>query len=106
MPNIYDRSGTLVSSMLNNQTASPAPFVYQLMIPLDGYSAPPVTPTEIVKTTSSSCYCADPGITQQPFPVDCSRVAPSYTGSANQVPILSNEQYGHIPKQQYPYPSG
>lgn len=106
MPNVYDRGNTLVSSMMNNQKASPAGFAYQLAIPLDGYSAPPVTPTEIIQTTSSSCYCADPGITRQPFPVDCSRIAPSYTGSTNQVPILSNQQYGHIPKQQYPYPSG
>jgi hypothetical protein len=24
----------------------------------------------------------------------------------NQVPITASEQYGHLPKQQYPYPSG
>ena len=106
MPNIYDRGGTLVSSILNNQTASPPSFAISLSIPANGYSVPPATPTETVQTRSVSCYCADPGITRQPFPVDCSRVAPSYTGSANQVPILSNQQFGHIPKQQYPYPSG
>jgi hypothetical protein len=106
MPNVYDRSGTLVSSMMNNQTASPPYFGYQLAIPLDGYNIQPVTPTETVQPRAVSCYCADPGILQQPFPVDCSRVAPSYTGSANQVPILSNQQFGHKPKQQYPYPSG
>ncbi len=106
MPNVYDRSGTLVSSLLNNQTASPVGFAVALTIPTNGYNLPPATPVETVQTTSSSCYCADPGITRQPFPVDCSRVAPSYTGSANQVPILSNQQFGHLPKQQYPYPSG
>jgi hypothetical protein len=54
----------------------------------------------------SSCYCASPGIYKQPFPTDCSIVQPAYTGSANQVPILEGERYGHLPKQQYPYPSG
>jgi hypothetical protein len=55
-----------------------------------------------------SCYCADPGIYKQPFPVDCSIVEPSYTGSANQVPIIKEqgENQGHLPEQQYPYPSG
>jgi hypothetical protein len=24
----------------------------------------------------------------------------------NQVPITASERYGHLPKQQYPYPSG
>jgi hypothetical protein len=35
-------------------------------------------------------------------------VEPAYTGSANQVPIIKEqgENHGHIPKQQYPYPSG
>ncbi len=54
------------------------------------------------------CYCADPGITQQPFPTDCSRVVPAYTGFLNQVPIPADQQFGHQPskRQQYPYPSG
>jgi hypothetical protein len=56
----------------------------------------------------SSCYCADPGIYRQPFPVDCSIIEPAYTGSRNQVPIIKEQEqnHGHIPKQQYPYPSG
>ncbi len=54
----------------------------------------------------SSCYCADPGIKRQPFPRDCSIIEPAYTGSLNQVPITASERYGHLPKQQYPYPSG
>ena len=56
----------------------------------------------------SSCYCADPGITKQPFPTDCSRVVPAYTGYLNQVPIPANQRFGHQPsnRQQYPYPSG
>jgi hypothetical protein len=56
----------------------------------------------------TGCYCADPGITRQPFPTDCSVVEPAYTGSANQVPIIKEQgqNHGHIPKQQYPYPSG
>jgi hypothetical protein len=52
-----------------------------------------------------SCYCADPGIKRQPFPADCSIIQPAYTGSRNQVPITASERYGHLPKQQYPYPS-
>jgi hypothetical protein len=56
----------------------------------------------------SSCYCADPGITRQPFPRDCSVIEPAYTGSRNQVPIIKEQgqNHGHYPKQQYPYPSG
>lgn len=54
------------------------------------------------------CYCADPGIYQQPFPADCSIIEPAYTGSLNQVPIIKaqDQNHGHLPKQQYPYPSG
>jgi hypothetical protein len=54
----------------------------------------------------ASCYCADPGIYRQRFPADCSIIQPAYTGSLNQVPITASEQFGHLPKQQYPYPSG
>lgn len=55
----------------------------------------------------SSCYCADPGIYRQPFPRDCSIIEPAYTGSRNQVPIIKEQgqNNGHLPKQQYPYPS-
>ena len=62
---------------------------------------PPANPVKGTK-----CYCADPGIYRQPFPVDCSIVQPSFTGALNQVGILPTDQYGHLPKQQYPYPSG
>ncbi len=54
----------------------------------------------------SNCYCADNGIYRQPFPADCSRIQPSYTGYLNQVGITANQQFGHLPEQQYPYPSG
>ena len=56
----------------------------------------------------SSCYCASPGIYRQPFPRDCSIIEPAYTGSRNQVPIIKEQgqNHGHLPKQQYPYPSG
>ncbi len=105
---IYDRTTASVTSILNNQTASPGPFTLAVTVPLDGYNIQPVAVTEAVQPQppSSSCYCADPGIYRQPFPVDCSIVQPSYTGALNQTPILANQQYGHLPKQQYPYPSG
>ena len=63
--------------------------------------APPPNPVKGV-----SCYCADPGIYRQPFPADCSIIEPAFTGALNQVAILPNQKYGHLPKQQYPYPSG
>jgi hypothetical protein len=52
-----------------------------------------------------SCYCADPGIYKQPFPADCSIIQPAYTGARNHVPITASERYGHLPNQQYSYPS-
>jgi hypothetical protein len=62
--------------------------------------APEPNPVKGVK-----CYCADPGIYRQPFPVDCSIVQPAYTGANNNVTTYG-QNYGHLPKQQYPYPSG
>jgi hypothetical protein len=56
----------------------------------------------------TGCYCADPGIYQQPGQADCSIIEPAYTGSLNQVPIIKaqGQNHGHLPEQQYPYPSG
>ncbi len=50
----------------------------------------------------SSCYCADPGV---PFhaTVDCTKVAPAYSGWRNQVPVSDT---GTKRIQYPPYPSG
>ncbi len=50
---------------------------------------------------SGNC-CADPGVVQRGI-VDCSKVAPAYTGWRNQVPTNGR---GAIPLQYPPYPSG
>jgi hypothetical protein len=50
---------------------------------------------------SGTC-CADPGVKQRGV-VDCSKVAPAYTGWRNQVPT---DNKGVLPLQYPPYPSG
>jgi hypothetical protein len=103
-PTVFDRTDSVVTSMFDDQTASPSPIAFQLFIPASGYGLTP-TQTDPVVTKSASCYCADPGIYRQPFPVDCSIVAPAYTGANNNVTTYG-QNFGHLPKQQYPYPSG
>jgi hypothetical protein len=103
-PTVFDRTGAVVTSMFDDQTATPSPIAFQLSIPASGYAATPVV-EEVAETKSASCYCADPGIYRQPFPVDCSIVQPAYTGANNNVTTYG-QNYGHLPKQQYPYPSG
>lgn len=103
-PTVFDRTNSVVTSMFDDQTASPSPIAFQLFIPASGYGLTP-TQTDPVTTKSASCYCADPGIYRQPFPVDCSIVAPAYTGANNNITTYG-QNYGHLPKQQYPYPSG
>jgi hypothetical protein len=103
-PTVFDRTEAVVTSMFDDQTATPSPIAFQLSIPASGYGLI-ATESAAVVPKSTSCYCADPGIYRQPFPTDCSIVAPAYTGANNNVTTYG-QNYGHLPKQQYPYPSG